>query len=1179
MPQNIFNLYSAVAFADQSLVTWPLDDDFSFISLIGASPVWTLTNGASASIANPPKEKPQETVGIADVGILTYDFAASASVMTIEAQSFSNAVTDTTKPTVCVNSFIYTYNANISSIEIGFESASATYSYTTYTGLASDDWTRISHTASVSNSTTIKPYIRIYFSGANRTISLYNFSVGQWSESVNHGSLGSTPTSFSSLSSSATFAQSWGTAFSASPSIYKTYEIDSYGFVDDDNGYYIVEDNRMLAENSNLPMVYGSGNVTNINSSQYSMPSMIFPGKGFLHENGRYGSLTAEFWMKIAPTASASQVKIFGPTGSDDGIYVNQNFIILNIGPYIKSYFVGKWYRPMLIHFTYSPTQATLMINGSTVITQNLNQINIELPNSNIVNTDWIAFYSHSSIKRFQIDSVSIYPYIITSNMAKRKLVYGQGVDNVNDIVKKFGGNPTYVDFAFANYSRNIIYPDNSAWNSGVYSNLEPQDKYLGFIEYNLPELISYGDTSGFVVDRQIRSWDGIKQRIWNYWKSFTWQKLSLSREMELLYDNYQNQSESNERIYFKLKPNSAYANINSAIVLKDSNPLNDSVGSLLGIFSITENEIKEGMDTIENGGLNQSEMILMQFSNLQNKIFKIVISDTDLINKTFKIKYYIESQQINTEIEETISYSSSNTYFIVGLELSKVNIYASTTLKNYFKDMNTIQLSIGGTNSNQFTGRFYRYHINNKFFTLNDTVTSSDLFSEYFDDNGFAKKSTSCVIAGTDGIFDYLSNYTILFKKANKSIVMDIGSAGYWQDSIPMYQLGSYISKPDGQTQFDLDMIQFNMNAPTVFVNNDNADYSSVLDCYVTIQKYQDIGAIPYSTYTDTQELNTNKYLDLENYSKSILDITKFRLVDGTVIFPPKNVVDFKNMYMTFHIRMQTEGININPIQLQNMSIASLSFDNENLYSIKTSNGNDIYPFSRASVTYSPKIKNPFLIYKDSTPYLYLTRDSGIQVLPYDVGIEGIVRGVSIPINSSKKNGFNLYSMQLWMLYNDSYNFSSRQKLFSIYNITYPYNKRITFYLEPEYGNKRAKIVAYENFASQEQLYPNATIYQNGIKQDVYIESLKWTTITIEFSNPIEINNVTAQLELYQGAVFNNIVMYDRSVSDNIDNIFESYLGLSNIVIQDETVLSVDTELLEFYSDIKFTNFSGRML
>lgn len=1179
MPQNIFNLYSAVAFADQSLVTWPLDDDFSFISLIGASPVWTLTNGASASIANPPKEKPQETVGIADVGILTYDFAASASVMTLEAQSFSSAVTDTTKPTVCINSFIYTYNANISSIQIGFQSGSATYSYSTYSGLASNDWTRISHTASVSNSTTIKPYIKIFFSGANRTISLYNFSVGQWSESVNHGSLGSSPTSFSSLSSSATFAQSWGAAFSASPSIYKTYEIDSYGFVDDDNGYYIIENNRMLAENSNLPMVYGSGNVTNINPSQYSMPSMIFPGKGFLHENGRYGSLTAEFWMKIAPTASASQVKIFGPTSSDDGIYVNQNFITLNIGPYIKSYFVGKWYRPMLIHFTYSPTQATLMINGSTVITQNLKQIDIELPNSNIINTDWIAFYSHSSIKRFQIDSVSIYPYIITPNMAKRKLVYGQGVDNVNDIVKKFGGNPTYIDFAFANYSRNIIYPDNSAWNSGVYSNLEPQDKYLGFIQYALPELVSYGeDLSGFVVDRQLRSWNGVLANIWDYWKFFTWQKLSLSREMQLLYDNYQNQSQSNERIYFSLKPNSKYANVNSAIVFKDSNPLNDAVGSFLGVFSINKSEMDYGINTIASGSLGQSEMILMQFTNANDKIFKIVISDVNLTTRTFKIKYYIENNQINSGIEETITYSSSlyeNTYFVVGLELSKINIYASTRLKNYFKDMNTIQLAIGGTNSNQFTGRIYRYHINNKFFTLNDSVTSSDSFSEYFDTNGFAKKSTSCVISSTDGVFDYLSNYTLLFKKANKSIVMDIGSAGYWQDSIPMYQLGSYISKPNGQTQFDLDMIQFNMNAPTGFVNSDNADSSAVFDSYVTIQKYQDVGTIPYSTYTEVESLNANKYIDFDNYSKIVLDKRKFRLLDGTIIFPPKNIVDFKNMYMTFHIRMQTEGININPIQLQNISIASLAFDNNNLYPIGTSNGNNVYPFTRSSVTYAPKVKNPFLIYKDSTPYLYLTKDSGVQVLPYSNDIDGTTRGISVPINTNKKSGFNIYGIQLWMLHNDAYIISSRKKLFSLYTS----NELINFYIEPEYGNKRAKVASYKQILSQEQSYTNALIYQNGIKQDVYIEPLKWTMLTIEFATPINIGSTSAQLELYEGAIFNNIAIYDTSISDNVDNIFESYLGLSNIVVQDETTLSVDTELLEFYSDIKFTNFSGRML
>lgn len=1166
MPQNIFNLYSAVAFADHPLATWPLDDDFSFISLIGASPVWTVTNGSSANFINKPTEKPQETVGIADVGITTYDFIGSASPTTIKSQPFSSSSTDSQKPTVCINTFIYTYGSNISSIEIGFESASVT-TYSTYTNLAQNDWTRISHTASVSNSSAIYPYIKIYSGSAS--VSLYNFSVGQWSESANHLTTGSIPSSFQSLSSSATLAEAWGSQFSASPTMYKVYPIDSYGFVVED-GYYIVENNRMLAGNSNLPIIYGSGDVTNIQASQYGAPSIVFPGKGFLHDNGKYDTLTAEFWLKIAPL-STTEKKIFGPVGSDDGIYISQNFITINVGPYIKSYFVGKWNRPMLIHMSYSQEEISLMINGSQVINQKIDIEDIEFPYEE---NDWVAFYSDSSIKLFQIDSFSIYPYQITSNMAKRKFVYGQGVDNINDIVKKFNGSPTLIDFAFSNYSRNIIYPDNTPWTSGFYSNLEPQDKYLGFADYSTPELVSYGeDLTGFVRNREIRSWQGVLSYTWNYWKSFLWQKLSMSREMQLLFDNYQNQSVSSDRVYFSLRPTSSYHNIYSSIVFKDANPINDNVKSILGVFSINRSELDTAISALE---LNQSEIIIMQFKNTSNDLFKIIASNivTTSSSATFKLKYYINSYQINTSLEETIVVDSSssiynNTYFVAGIDTDKISLYASSRLRNYFKNMNNLELSVGGTNQNQFSGRIYRVIFNNAFFTLNDMST-------YFDSNGFAKKSTSCVISSADSIFDYIGNYTLLFKKANNSIIMDIGVAGYWQGSIPLYQLGSYITKSNGTDQLDLDMIQFNINMPTGFTNSDNHDISDVFDAYVTIQRYQDIGTIPYSTYTEIQSLNSERYVDFDEFSKVVLDVRKFKVSNGTIIFPPKNVIDFKNTYLTFHIELKSNGIATNNFQLQNMSIASLAFDNSNLFSIGTGNGNQIYPFTRESVTYAPKLKNPFLIYKESTPYLYLTGDSGIQVLPYsEIDDTSLVRGISVPINLNRKAGYQLYGFSLWMMYNDNYTFTERNKIFSIYTN----DEEIFFYVEPEYGNKRSMVSSYLKNISGESVYTNAVFHQNGIKQIPYIEPLKWSMITVEFSSPIDLNSINGQIELYPGCVFNNITIYDNSISNIVDDIFESHLGLSNIVSQDETILSIDSDALDFYYDVKWTNFTGKPL
>jgi len=149
MPQNIFNLYSAAIFGDHPIALWNLDDDFSYLSLVAASPIWTITNGSSASVAVGPKTKPGETVGTADADIVYSTFVGSSSATTMKSQSFlSKTELDTDKNSVCVSTFIYPYQDDIDSIEIGFEytdpvSSSVVTSYKTYNLPTQQDWLKI----------------------------------------------------------------------------------------------------------------------------------------------------------------------------------------------------------------------------------------------------------------------------------------------------------------------------------------------------------------------------------------------------------------------------------------------------------------------------------------------------------------------------------------------------------------------------------------------------------------------------------------------------------------------------------------------------------------------------------------------------------------------------------------------------------------------------------------------------------------------------------------------------------------------------------------------------------------------------------------------------------------------------------------------------------------------------
>jgi hypothetical protein len=42
-------------------------------------------------------------------------------------------------------------------------------------------------------------------------------------------------------------------------------------------------------------------------------------------------------------------------------------------------------------------------------------------------------------------------------------------------------------------------------------------------------------------------------------------------------------------------------------------------------------------------------------------------------------------------------------------------------------------------------------------------------------------------------------------------------------------------------------------------------------------------------------------------------------------------------------------------------------------------------------------------------------------------------------------------------------------------------------------------------------------------------------------------------------------------------DDIFESYLGLSNVVAQDSSTLGINSDGLDLFTDIRWSNFSGK--
>ena len=85
----------------------------------------------------------------------------------------------------------------------------------------------------------------------------------------------------------------------------------------------------MVAKNTGIPLVFGASGITKLTPNNGS-PSVIFPGKGFLHETGRYNNYTVEFWARLSSETNLAK-RIFGPIGSEDGLYVEGGFLTLFI--------------------------------------------------------------------------------------------------------------------------------------------------------------------------------------------------------------------------------------------------------------------------------------------------------------------------------------------------------------------------------------------------------------------------------------------------------------------------------------------------------------------------------------------------------------------------------------------------------------------------------------------------------------------------------------------------------------------------------------------------------------------------------------------------------------------------------------------------------------------------------
>jgi hypothetical protein len=1108
---NVSNLYAAKVYSEHPLAIWPLDDDVSYVSLItneqrsfeAASPYsgWTVLSGSANDSLSLPNEGSPFISSIYS-GIQGSVPAVNGTV--IEAKSpdlflFSDCSQEL--ETFSIGMYLYQDTIYSTQHEFGYEyyddgTSSWIEVLSVVDSIPSKGWIHLQDTFTIQEFDL--DYCRLIFRSTvntGGTTGDYNFifngiTVGQWSETTSSESLGATVES-PPLSS--------GISNNVVPA-------DQYGVLSE-SAYYVVESGKLLAKNEGIPMIFGSENVTKIYPSTDGTPSLIFPNKTMFSESGRYKSQTLEFWLKIRPLTKESR-RIVGPLDTNDGVYVSAGFITLVVDSKFVSHNVSSWYRPMIIHLSIKNDTVSMIINGEQV-----GQISVNKKTMALSQSSWMGVYSYEDIDILEIDCISISPYAIPLQLSKKRFVWGQGVDPLELVNDSFDGEESIVNFSNSNYTANKIYPDVERWDAGHYNNLVATTNSISVPEYALPDIYLGGrGTPEWYLDN--KALNSLLYPLGNHPLFFTfrpniessiWEPVSGTNWTEPCYLNFQ-----------------------------DLTFLANPVSAIYGIFEV-ESEV-----------LSKRPLIHI-VNTLNNKRFEINITGYD-------ITYEFDGQEL-----PGTAFSVLNEHFVVGFNIPQLSENFNYELSSFFSSPEVLSLYIGGDGVNTFEGKIYRIG-------FADQKNFSEI-SEYFQESGISDNSAQSLIEL------HYSSYTLSPFFRYGTYFLDISVSSEWEEYFPLSYFSSYITKRDGSRGYDLDYLQFNFGYPSLIeiiqemVDNPDWIYQQLFEAYNDpIQKSYEMldnevisGHVTYSDLSsnivteykiDTTQSSLDAYATFQLlaegadeplssfiYSKTLTDSytvyaneqntnldpykaykTKFGVIDGTIIYPPKNI-NFKDVAVVIHLKIEQDGIISNPLKIKNLEITSRSLNENGLTPIGTKTGNSIYPYVKNGIYYSGKSKNPVMINKDSLPYLYTTETSGIRVLEKGQNKE---YGVSVPINKSKSDNYLLGAFQLFLKYDQFKESVVPQVMFSLLHG----NGVVEFLINTDQTLKRFKITARDQLTRSE--YPGISFYQNGIKiTNPYLSKNEWNVISVLFDDPIDLSSQSGSINLLSGCTYNNISFF----------------------------------------------------
>lgn len=732
---------------------------------------------------------------------------------------------------------------------------------------------------------------------------------------------------------------------------------------------------------------------------------------GMFSNAGKYNTYTAEFWMRIDPRTTKPR-KIWGTLTTLDGIWVNDSYITLVVGKENKSYAVENWYRPMLVNVTYSPTEARLVINGQEVVSLQYQTKDVDFSalDPNFINDEGkLGFMSYPNVNLYEVDQVSLFPYIVPDDVLKRRFVWGQGISDTVAFSSFFETTTAYIDYPFAKYSSNVSYPDLYNWESGYLSGLVSTRNVIKTPNYRLPEIFIAG------------------------------------RSLEVLYrENLFNNQNSTEP-GFSFKPEYDWTQP-SYFYLDSIERLTAPPQIIYGVFAKQWYEVDPAPQT------------LMRFT----KKYSDNVADVIIEGNTVSYRY-------NGTVKKQVTITD-NVYFTVGFDLNKI-VQVDTELRAFFYNLNDVEVYVGGDGTTTFSGLIYRVGISDT-----PTVARNETASKFTD--GYANASADFINNSASYVLRPFVRYGEFY--------LDVAASGYWEDSIPLSFLGKNLQDTDGSYFSKLNFFQINFGYDGDYIVDDEKyDFSgSEMKAYITFQPLIQKIDKPLRDFTTTEKLSVNRIVNAQSKTSNELSNTRFEITNGTVVIPPSNYDAWK---VTVYFVVNAEGTISSPFEIKNLSLSSQVYKDKSI--IGTRFGVDMNSTSR------------YAIYKESSPYLYLTKDSGIEPLDGPV---------NVPVNAKGSYPYPVGSINMFLKPNLLLDDANE-----------------LFVVTSKFGNMQF-IYDGTGWVLKKNGLPidYIKLFQNGTEvTEVTLEPNQWTMIGIEFGEPLEFGGyLYGNIALNKGAVYQNI-------------------------------------------------------